>query len=112
MSLFPIFLLNYSIDDSYHLGFLSTRKNIFRYLIVHKKYELEKLLSQFIFSLKMILLDLRVPSSLIMVVKNQTTYLIKQLTKIFFPPFGEFFQNYWRSNNIESKKKQQFTRSI
>lgn len=29
MSLFPIFLLNYLIDDSYHLEFLSARKKKF-----------------------------------------------------------------------------------
>lgn len=42
----------------------------------------------------MFLLESESPTSLIMVVNNQTTYLIKQLTKIFSPPFGEFFQNY------------------
>lgn len=53
MSPFPIFLLNDSIDDSYHLGFLSTRK--FNILFFIKIWI--KLLNQFYFGLKLIFLE-------------------------------------------------------
>ena len=59
-----------------------------------QKYVIVNCYISFTLVLKWSFWRLEVPTSLVMVVKNKTTYLTKHLTKIFFTHFTELFQNY------------------